>query len=94
MFRQFTVGQMGWLGLCIFYEAFYGRCRCIYVCVLPSGVLRNEYLAMIYCFSDLIVECFCLMYVGGLEFFSFRKFCILILYGWIILYFIHMHFVL
>jgi hypothetical protein len=28
----------------------------VYVCVLPSGVLRNEYVGMIYSFSDLIVE--------------------------------------
>jgi hypothetical protein len=40
----------------------------VYGCVLPSGVFMNEYITMIYYFSDLIVECFCLVYVGGLEF--------------------------
>jgi hypothetical protein len=30
--------------------------RWVYVCVLLSGVLRNEYVGMIYCFSGLIVE--------------------------------------
>jgi hypothetical protein len=37
-------------------------------CLFPSGVLRSKYVARIFDSSDLILENFCWVYFGGLEF--------------------------
>lgn len=62
------MGRMGLLGLCIFMRPFMVGADGFSFCLFPPGVLRSKYVARIFDSSDLILENFCWVYFGGLEF--------------------------
>jgi hypothetical protein len=65
-------GWVCWV-LCIFMRPFMVGEDGFRFCLLPTEVLRNKYLARIYEFADMILENFCWVYFGGLEFVSIQE---------------------